>query len=106
MESGMRHELDILGKHVIVTTDAIASCASVHKFADRLMEEEFISSELRNHLLDSVVLTDHDRSRRLVEAVRSQVNLKPSKFQTFVVILEEEPSLKSLADRLKLDYGQ
>ena len=102
MESTLK--LRIIDQYASTTSDAVASCASVHKIADKLTEKGFISPELRSDILDNASL--RERSRRLVDAVRTQVKLNPSQFEVFIGILEEQPSLKSLAAQLKQDCGK
>ena len=104
MESTVK--LRIIDQYASTTSDAVASCASVHKIAEKLMEKGFISPELRSDILDNPSLPPRERSRRLVDAVRTQIKLNPGQFEVFIGILEEQPSLKSLATRLKEDCGK
>lgn len=87
--------------------DTIANCGDIRKLADRLMAEDFIDFDKEQDIMDQLrQLSKRDRSECLIQAVRSQAKLDPSKFKVFVEILKEQPSLKSLAVSLQEDYGQ
>ncbi len=98
-------ELCIIRKYASEVKEAVANCASVHKFADKLVEKEFISLQLQSDILYHPS-SPLEKSGRLIDAVRSQVKLNPSNFGVFINILEEQSPLKSLAAQLKQDYGK
>ncbi len=106
MASPPAPELLVITTNISIIKDAIASCASVQRFADELVGKEFISLEQLSDILDNATLAPRDRARRLVDAVQAQVKLKPSRFNSFIAILEEQPTLKLLAAHLKQDCGK
>lgn len=85
--------------------DAITSIVSVHKFADKLVANNFITREQRSDVLDEHG-PPRNKARQLFEAVQSQVKLDPRNFNVFIKILEEEPPLKALAVNLKCEFGK
>lgn len=84
---------------------AIGICVTVDEFADELVAIDFISSEQRNYVLDPNCLR-RESARRLVEAVRIQVELDPGKFEVFITMLERHPALIDLAAYLKRGSGE
>ncbi len=105
MESEDTPELRIVEKYASEVKEAVASCESVHKFADKLVEKKFISRHLQSDILYHPS-SPLEKSGRLIDAVRSQVKLNPSNFCVFIGLLEEESPLKSLAAQLNQDYGR
>ncbi len=106
MASPTAPELLVIDRNMPEIKDAIASCISVHKFADELVGEEFLSRDQLGEILDNATLGPRDKARRLIDAVRAQVILKASRFNSFLGILEKQPTLKLLATHLKQDYGK
>ncbi len=104
MESESTPELRIIRKYASEMKESVASCESVDKFADKLVEKDFISLQLESDILYHPS-SPLEKSGQLFDAVRSQVKLNPSNFAVFIDILEEESPLKSLAAQLKQDYG-
>ncbi len=106
MESESVPQLRIIEKYASELKEAIESCASVHRFADKLVEKHFITRQRQSDILYHPNFSPLEKSGRLVDAIRSQVKLNPSNFGVFIGILEEESPLKSLAAQLKQDYGR
>ncbi len=86
--------------------EAIASCESVDRFSDHLLQKDFITRQRQNEILYNASLTPQEKAGRLVDAVLFQVKTNPSKFEIFVEVLEKQPPLKNLAAQLRLSYGK
>ncbi len=104
MESTL--ELSTIEEYASEVKEAVASCESVDRFSDHLLQKDFITRQRQSDILYNASLTPQEKVGRLVDAVLFQVKTNPSKFEVFVEILEKQPPLKDLAARLRLSYGK
>ncbi len=99
-------ELSTIEKYASEVKEAVASCESVDRFSDHLLQKDFITRQRQSDILYNASLTPQEKAGRLVDAVLFQVKTNPSKFEVFVEILEKQPPLKDLAAQLRLSYGK
>ncbi len=104
MESTL--ELSTIEEYTSEVKEAVASCDSVDRFSDHLLQKDFITRQRQNEILYNPSLTPQEKAGRLVDAVLFQVKTNPSKFEIFVEILEKQPPLKDLAAQLRMSYGK
>ncbi len=96
-----------LQHHVAEIQQAIASCDGIQEIADELMAKSFIDPEHeRDIMARQSGLPPSEKSRLLVNAVITQAKENPNRFQVFIDILKERPSLKNLAAMLQEDYSE
>ena len=72
--------------------------------ADTLFARGLISDTVAEEIHQ--VLTRGDKCRKLLSAVRSIIAIESDAFEVFVAILNEEPTLAILSNRLKASYGE
>ena len=73
--------------------------------ADTLFARGLISDTVAEEV-HQVPTTRGDKCRKLLSAVRSKIAIESDAFEVFVAILNEEPTLAILSDRLKASYGE
>ena len=74
-------------------------------FANRLFAEKFITVSQQSNIQD-IGIGDYSKASKLMELVKSQVSITPSKYDEFLGILEEEPALEDLVKLLNKTYGK
>ena len=87
--------------------DAIANKSGPSLFANKLVDNVFISRQAANNIVQ-VALADYDKVNRLMQAVDAQIRTArnpTSAFETFIRILREL-SLDELADKLVEFYSK
>ena len=87
--------------------DAIANKSGPSLFANKLVDNVFISRQAANNIVQ-VALADYDKVNRLMQAVDAQIRTArnpTTAFETFIRILREL-SLDELADKLVEFYSK
>ena len=55
-------------------------------------------------VVSAVGLSAVQRKTKLLSAVRDQIAVDPAKFQNLLLVLEKQPQLKDVADKMKATY--
>ena len=88
--------------------DAIANQSDPGLFANKLVENDFISRQAADNILQTLVLPNDNKVNQLMQAVDLQITLASNPttvFETFIKILREL-SLDKLADKLVKYYSK
>ena len=93
-------ELLALEKNISNLCQGVTSISTVTHFAQKLVEQSFITSAASSSILHTTGISDQEKCDRLLGAVREQVRTNPAKFETFVGILRQEPALTFYANIL------
>ena len=104
MATAMNHELDSLRKRKSAIIDSVANQATPRWLSVKLQEEGMISAENASAIVNSSSLSNEDKVNRLIQAVESKLrhgSAPAQHFQEFVEILQSEPALKDLAQKLQ-----
>ena len=104
MATGMNHELDTLHNSKSAITDGVANQANPGWLSRKLQEKEMILAETASAIVNSTSLSNEDKVDRLIQAVESKLRhgLNPAQiFQEFIKILQSEPALQDLAQKLQ-----
>ena len=104
MATGMNHELHTLHNSKSAITDGVANQADPGWLSRKLQEKEMISAKTASGIVNSTSLCDEDKVDRLLQAVESKLRhgLNPAQiFQEFIKILQSEPPLQDLAQKLQ-----
>ena len=104
MATGMNHELDTLHNIKSAITDSVANRANPGWLSRKLQEKEMILAETASAIVNSASLSNEDKVDRLIQAVESKLRhgLNSAQiFQEFVEILQNEPALEDLAQKLQ-----
>ena len=92
-------ELLALVKTLPDLSDGITTISTV-TFAQSLEQNGFITSHASGSILRTLGISDYDKCTRLLDAVKEQVKISPSKFNSFIDLLNHEPALQIYADKL------
>ena len=92
-------EYETIKKHQPTLVEAIA--LNLTELADRLFSGEFISETVRNEVFNTSGISDRQKAGKLVENIRHQIRVTPSKFQDFIGILNSDSSRSDLSDKLE-----
>ena len=104
MATGMSHELRILQRHKSALTDRIAHQTNPGWFSRQLEEKGMIATENASSIIKNLTLSDPDKVNHLMGAVESKLRHGPNPaelFQEFVEILQSQPALEDLAQKLQ-----
>ena len=88
--------------------DAVANKSGPSLFANKLVDNDFISKQAANNIVQVSAFPDYDKVSRLMQAVESQIRTArnpTTTFETFIRILREL-SLDELADKLVNFYSK
>ena len=99
-------ELLALEKNSSKLCRGITSISTVIDFALLLVEQSFITSSASRSILRTTGISDQEKCDRFLDAVREQVRTDPAKFESFVGILRQEPSLTCYTDILINSRGE
>ena len=100
----MNHELYTLHNNESAITDSVANQASPGWLSLKLREKGMISAETASTIVNNTSLSNEVKVDRLIQAVESNLRhgLNPAQiFQEFVKILQSEPALEDLAQKLQ-----
>ena len=100
----MNHELYTLRNNESAITDSVANQANPRWLSQKLREKGMISAEMATTTVNNTSLSNEDKVDRLIQAVESKLRhgLNPAQiFQDFVKILQSEPALEDLAQKLQ-----
>ena len=90
--------------------DGIANQANPSLFADKLVDNDFISKQAANNIMQVAAFSNYDKVSRLMQAVDSKIRTASNPtttFETFIGILRVPGlSLDELADRLVKFYSK
>jgi len=103
----MTPENRTIQKNTSDIVDAIANKSGPSLFAIKLVENDFISRQAANNIVQ-VAFADYDKVNRLMQAVDAQIRTArnpTTAFETFIRILREL-SLDELADKLVEFYSK
>ena len=93
-----------IDRNIGTISQAISECCSITWFANRLLEEGFITSEVHGDVLGTQGISPYDQCTMLVHAVRAQVDLDQSRFDIFTGILKKENPLKTVVREVEQCY--
>ena len=99
-------ELLALEKKISKLCQGITSISTVTHFAQKLVEQSFITYDASSSILHTTGISDQDKCDRLLGAVREQVRTDPARFNSFVGILRQEPALTVYANILINTRGE
>ena len=85
-------------------TLVVAICDCVRPVADACMAERLITSETRDDILGSTVMTSKDKTRKLLEAVKNCTEINSESCDIFLRILRENLPEK-ISSKLLTDMG-
>eukprot|EP00731_Ephydatia_muelleri_P004527 Em0002g703a len=92
------HELVVLKKHY---SDLVGTIQDPAGLACSLYSREMICQSVRDEIQQKD-LTTKVKARVIINAVEAQVTTDPSKFQVFMEVLKEEPSLSTIVERMSV----
>ena len=98
------HEFQILQNNKSAIINRVAHQTNPGWFSLKLQEKGMISAENASGIVNSSSLSNEDKVDRLIQAVESMLRYGPNPaqfFQEFVMILQSEPSLEDLAQKLQ-----
>ena len=101
MATGRNHELDTLIKNKSAITDSVSNQSTPRWLSVKLQEKGMISAE---NASTNPSLSNEDKVNCLIQAVESKLRQGPNPaliFQEFVEILQSEPALEDLAQKLQ-----
>ena len=104
MATGMNHELDTLHNNKSAIIDSVANQANPGWLSRKLQEKEMILAETASAIVNSTSLSNEDKVDHLIQAVESKLRHgfnSAQIFQEFVEILQNEPALEDLAQKLQ-----
>ena len=93
-------ELLALVKNIALLSNGITTVSTLTHFALLLVEGGFITSDKRRNIQEILGIGDHDKCVSLLDAVTEQVKISPSRFNSFIDLLNREPALQIFADKL------
>ena len=97
-------EFQILQNNKSAIINRVAHQTNPGWFSLKLQEKGMISAENASAIVNSSSLSNEVKVDRLIQAVESMLRYGPNPaqlFQEFVMILQSEPSLKDLAQKLQ-----
>ena len=100
----MSRELYTLRNNKSAIRDSVANQVTPGWFSAKLQEKGMISAEKASTIVNNSSLSNEDKIDRLIQAVESKLRraLDPAQhFQEFVKILQSEPVLEDLAQKLQ-----
>ena len=101
-------EYRTLQKNSSKIIDVVANQSDVTLFSRKLVENDFISSQLANNIVQTMGHSAYNKVDQLMQAVESQIRTArnpTATFETFMQILREIP-LNQLADQLADFYSK
>lgn len=99
-------ELLAILKNISLLSNGITNITTVTHFSLLLEEGGFITSDKSSSLRHTVGVSEYDKCARLLDAVKEQVKMSPTKFNDFVNILKREPALQIYAVKLTNSRGE
>ena len=106
--SALSPECRTIQKNTSTIIDAIASQSDPNSFSLKLVENDFISGQTANGIVQTMGIPNFNKVSQLMQAVESQIRTASNTtatFEKFVIILREL-SLVALADRLVQFYSK
>ena len=103
MATGMNHEFSTLQKNKPAIICRVAKQVNPEWFSLKLQEKGMISAGNASAIVNNQAWSDEVKVDRLIQAVESKLRFGPSPaqiFQEFVDILQSEPALEDLAQKL------
>ena len=104
MATGINHEFRTLQNNKPAIIYRVAKQANPEWFSLKLQEEGMILTENASAIVNNLAWSDEVKVDRLIQAVESKLRHahNPAQiFQEFVEILQREPALKDLAQKLQ-----
>eukprot|EP00731_Ephydatia_muelleri_P004541 Em0002g717a len=97
---GLTHTVghDLLKKHY---SDLVGTIQDPAGLAGSLYSRDIISRSVRDEIQQRDLITKR-KNEVLINAVEAQVTTDPSKFQAFMEVLKEEPSLSTIVKRMSV----
>ena len=83
-------------------SDLVGTIQDPAGLAGSLYSRGIICDSVRDKVQERVDLTTKEKARVLINAVEAQVTADPSKFQVFMEVLKEEPSLSTIVKRMSV----
>ena len=83
-------------------SDLVGTIQDPAGLAGSLYSRGIICNSVRDKVQERVDLTTKEKARVLIHAVEKQVTADPSKFQVFMEVLKEEPSLSTIVERMSV----
>ena len=106
--SALSPEYRTLQKNASKINDVIAHQCNVTFFSHKLVENDLISAQSANNIVQTMGHSDYNKVSQLMQAVESQIRTASNTtatFETFMQILREIP-LDQLADQLADFYSK
>ena len=104
MATGMNHGFHTLQNNKPAIIYRVAKQANPEWFSLKLQEEGMILTENASAIVNNLAWSDEVKVNRLIQAVESKLKhgINPAQiFQKFVKILQSEPALEDLAQKLQ-----
>ena len=98
-------ELLAITKNSSNLCNGITKASTVTAFALSLEERGFITSDAKNSILQTPGISRQQQCDMFLDAVKEQVRLDPTKFESFVDIFRCEAALSVYADRVIKTHG-
>ena len=100
MQSGTKSvELKALKR----SSDVFCGGVDPNTLATKLMAEELFTSE-EHERVTQIAATSHQRNNEMLKALERRVSADSSVFHTVVCLLQEEPALKAVGDRMQGEF--
>ena len=106
--SALSPEYRTLQKNASKIIDVVAHQCDVTLFSRKLVENDLISGQSANNIVQTMGYSDYNKVSQLMQAVESQIRTASNTtatFETFMQILREIP-LDQLADQLADFYSK
>ena len=101
MEAPLSLEYCTVSRSLTAINTALSSSGILSWLAQKLFEKAFISEQLCSDICSTVGVNDYTKSSNLMQCVMRQIKQKPSKYYTFIAILQEQPSLTDIVKHLE-----
>ena len=85
--------------------EAIIKIADILWFAQKLVENSFITSQACDNILSTTAYSDMEKCYHLLNAVQIQLKVNTALFNTLIDILASETALLVVVDVITRSYG-
>ena len=101
MASPSSPEYRAITKNIASISTAFSSSGILPWLAEKLFEADFISEQLCSDICSTLSVNNYTKSSNLMQCVMRRIKQNPSKYYTFIAILEEQPSLIDIVNSIQ-----